>query len=76
MLSKDKFLNFKQADFSKQTVEELAITTLIQDAYWAHQNYIFIDKKTFSQETIDKVKNAGYNVVIGYGDITRIKISW
>lgn len=75
MLSKDEFLNFKQADFSKPAEEELAITEMIQDAYWAHQNYIFIDKGTFSQETIDKVKNAGYNVVIGYGDVARIKIS-
>ena len=76
MLNKDEFLNFKQADFSKLAEEELAITELIQAAHYAHQNYIFIDKGTFSQETIDKVKNAGYNVVIGYGDVARIKISW
>lgn len=77
MLSKDEFLNnITQADFSKPAEEELAITELIQDAHWAHQNYIFIDKGTFSQETIEKVHKAGYNVVIGYGDVARIKISW
>lgn len=76
MLSKDEFLNFRQADFSKPAEEELAITELIQDAHWAHQNYIIIDNGSFSQETIDKVKNAGYKVVIGYGDDTCIKISW
>ena len=76
MLSKDEFLNFKQADFSKPAEEELAITELIQDAHWAHQNYIIIDKGSFSQETIDKVHDAGYKVVIGYSDDTCIKISW
>lgn len=76
MLNKDEFLNFKQADFSKPAEEELAITELIQDAHFAHQNYIFIDKGSFSQETIENVRNAGYNVVIGYGDVARIKISW
>lgn len=76
MLNKDEFLNFRQADFSKPAEEGLAITELIQDAHWAHQNYIFVDKGIFSQETIEKVKNAGYNVVIGYGDVARIKISW
>lgn len=76
MLSKDEFLNFKQADFSKPAEEELAITELIQAAHYAQQNYIFIDKGSFSQETIEKVKNTGYNVLIGYGNIARIKISW
>ena len=36
MLSKDEFLNFKQADFSKPAEEELAISEMIQDAHWAH----------------------------------------
>ena len=76
MLSKDEFLNFKQADFSKPAEEELAITEMIQDAHWAHQNYIIVDKGSFSRETIDKVRDAGYNVVIGCCDDTCIKISW
>ena len=76
MLNKDEFLKFQQADFSKPAEEELAITELIQDAHYAHQNYIFIDKGSFSQETIEKVREAGYNIVIGYGDVARIKISW
>ena len=76
LLSKDILLDFKQADFSKSAEEELAIIELIQDAHYAHQNYIFIDKGTFSQETIEKVREAGYNVVIGYGEVARIKISW
>lgn len=77
MLSKDEFLNnITQADFSKPAEEELAITEMIQDAHWAHQNCIFINKGTFSQETIEKVRKAGYNVVISYVDVARIKISW
>lgn len=76
MLSKIEFLKFKQADFSKPTEEEFVIGQLMQVANYAHQNYIFIDKGTFSQETIEKVCKAGYNIVIGYGDVARIKISW
>ena len=76
MINKNKFLNFKQSDFSKPSEEEFAIGQLMQAANYAHQNYIFVNKGTFSQETIEKVREAGYNVLIGYGDIARIKISW
>ena len=38
MLSKDEFLNFMQADFSKPAEEERAITEMIQAAHRVHQN--------------------------------------
>jgi hypothetical protein len=65
-----------QADFSQWSEKELAISTMIQDAQWAHMNYMFIDKNLLRQEDIDKLKENGYNVVVGQGEVARIKISW
>lgn len=64
------------ADFTKWADQDLAIANMIWNAHWAHMNYIFVDKNLFSQETLNKVKEAGYNLVIGYGEAARIKISW
>lgn len=65
-----------QADLSQWSEKELAISTMIQDAQWAHMNYMFIDKNLLRQEDIDKLKENGYNVVVGQGEAARIKISW
>lgn len=65
-----------QANLNMQFDEELALSNLIWNAHWAHLNYIFVDKKLFSQQLIDKVKEAGFNIITGQGDIARIKISW
>lgn len=56
--------------------EELAITNMIWDANWAHLNYIFVDRDLFSKGVIDKLRENGFTVVIGQGDVARIKISW
>lgn len=66
----------RQADFSQWSEKELTISTMIQDAQWAHMNYVFIDKNLLRQEDIDKLKENGYNVVVGQGEVARIKISW
>ena len=65
-----------QADFNDWAERELALSTMIQDAQWAHMNCVFVDKKLLIQEDIDKLKENGYTVVIGYGEVARIKISW
>jgi len=39
-------------------------------------NYIFIDKGMITDETIEKLKNCSYSVVVGQGETARIKISW
>lgn len=65
-----------KADFSKLAIEEVAISNLILDANYAHLNYIFVDRGLFSQEIIDKLRENGFTVVTGQGDVARIKISW
>ena len=39
-------------------------------------NYLFLDKNTISQDIIDDLKSKGYTVVIGQGEVAKIKISW
>ena len=64
------------ANLSDWAEEELAITNMIWDANWAHLNYIFVDRNLFSQGVIDKLRENGFTVVTGQGDVARIKISW
>ena len=63
-------------DFTKQGDQELALANLIWNAHWSHMNYIFVDRNLFSQGVIDKLRENGFTIVTGQGDIARIKISW
>lgn len=65
-----------KANFNKLAIEEMAISNLIWDANYAHLNYIFVDRGLFSQEVIDKLRENGFTIVTGQGDVARIKISW
>ena len=53
-----------------------AIEHYVMYANLLGQHYVFIDKNILYSEIIDKLRDAGYNVVIGQGDVARIKISW
>ena len=74
--NKSELYGIVKADFSKLAIEEVAISNLIWDANYAHLNYIFVDRGLFSQEVIDKLRENGFTVVSGQGDVARIKISW
>ena len=40
-------------------------------------NYVFIDKGMIDEELLNKLKKSGYySVVVGQGEVARIKISW
>lgn len=39
-------------------------------------NYVFIDKTDRNTKIAENLRQLGYNVVVGYGDVARIKISW
>lgn len=39
-------------------------------------NYIFVDKGMLSDNTLNDLKKLGYSVVVGQGEVARIKISW
>jgi hypothetical protein len=40
-------------------------------------NYVFIDKNTFDNKIIEElIKEIGYSIVVGQGEVARIKISW
>jgi len=64
------------ANLNDWAEEELAISNMIWDANWAHLNYIFVDRDLFSKGVIDKLRENGFTVVTGQGDVARIKISW
>ncbi len=64
------------ANLNDWAEEELAISNMICDANWAHLNYIFVDRDLFSKGVIDKLRENGFTVVTGQGDVARIKISW
>lgn len=40
------------------------------------QNYVFINKTDENIKLAENLKTLGYSVIIGYGDVARIKISW
>jgi len=58
----------------KQTFENLL--RFINAAMIFGVNYIFIEKGMITDETIEKLKNCSYSVVVGQGEAARIKISW
>ena len=65
----------------KQIVPYDTITTreieyLIIQAYKNHMNYVFVDKNIVSPSVIEDLKKNGYSLVIGQGEVARIKISW
>ena len=64
------------ANLNDWAEEELAISNMIWDANWAHLNYIFVDRDLFSKGVIDKLRENGFTIVTGQGDVARIKISW
>lgn len=39
-------------------------------------NYVFIDKTERNVKIAEELRKFGYNIIIGYGDVSRIKISW
>ena len=53
-----------------------AIAHYVMYANLLGQHYVFIDRNILYSEIIDKLRDAGYNIVIGQGDVARIKISW
>jgi hypothetical protein len=57
-------------------VTALSLEQLIMSAQVNHINYVFIDKNLVSSDLIDNLRDLGYTLVIGQGEISRIKISW
>ncbi len=53
-----------------------AIAHYVMYANLLGQHYVFVDRNVLYSEIIDKLREAGYNVVIGYGDDACVKISW
>ena len=39
-------------------------------------NYVFIDKGMVADEVLNQLKKQGFSVVVGQGEVARIKISW
>ena len=52
------------------------IESLIIQAHKNHLNYVFVDRNLLPQSTIDDLRKNGYGVVIGQGEVSRIKITW
>lgn len=52
------------------------LNLFIQAAMMFGINYIFIDKDMITNETIAELKQHGYSVMVGQGEVSRIKISW
>ena len=52
------------------------IESLMIQVHKNHMNYVFVDKNIVSSSVIEDLKKSGYSVVIGQGEVARIKISW
>lgn len=57
-------------------VSEASIMEQIHGAAFNHMRYTFMDKNMLSNDMINLLKENGYSVIIGYGDVARVKISW
>lgn len=57
-------------------VSSRSLEQLIMAAQINHLNYVFIDKDLVSSELQNELRNLGYRVLVGYGEVARIKISW
>lgn len=57
-------------------ISALSLEQLIMSAQVNHINYVFIDRNLVSSDLIDELRSLGYSVVIGQGEVSRIKISW
>lgn len=57
-------------------VSSRSLEQLIMAAQINHLNYVFIDRGLVSSELQNELRNLGYSVLVGYGDVARIKISW
>lgn len=57
-------------------VTEASVMEQIRGAAFNHMRYTFMDKCLLSNDMINLLKENGYNVIIGYGDAARVKISW
>lgn len=57
-------------------VTEASIMEQIHGAAFNHMRYTFMDKNMLSNDMINLLKENGYSVIIGYGDVARVKISW
>ena len=52
------------------------IYTFIQEAMRFGVRYVFVDKGSVPDETLEHLKKHNYSVVVGQGEVARIKISW
>lgn len=52
------------------------IYTFIQEAMRFGVRYVFVDKGSVPDETLEDLKKHNYSVVVGQGEVARIKISW
>ena len=57
-------------------VSSRSLEQFIMAAQINHINYVFIDRNLVSSELQNELRNLGYSVLVGYGDVARIKISW
>ena len=57
-------------------VSSRSLEQLIMAAQINHINYVFIDRNLVSSELQNELRNLGYSLLVGYGDVARIKISW
>ena len=57
-------------------VSSRSLEQLIMAAQVNHVNYVFIDRDLVSSELQNELRNLGYSVLVGYGDVARIKFSW
>ena len=57
-------------------VSSRSLEQLIMAAQINHLNYVFIDRNLVSSELQNELRNLGYSLIVGYGDVARIKISW
>lgn len=55
---------------------ELPLEQFLKYAQELGINYVFIDKTDRNIKIIEDLRKLGYNIIIGYGDAARIKISW
>ena len=57
-------------------VSSRSIEQLIMAAQVNHLNYVFIDRDLVSSDLQNELRKLGYSVLVGYGNVARIKISW
>lgn len=72
MLSAKELKNITcDSNITTRSIEQLIMAAQINNI-----NYVFLDRNTVSSDLLDELRHLGYTVIVGQGEVSRIKISW